>query len=218
MNHAAMNHFLRHLFFRIVVRPLVVIVLGLNTRHRERLPTTGPAIVVANHNSHLDTLVLMTLFPARMLNKLRPVAAQDYFFRNKWLKWFSLRIMGIIPLDRSAKRTKEHPLAAISDSLEQGEIVILFPEGSRGDPERLGEFKSGIAHLAKLHPAVPITPIYMHGLGKALPRGEALLVPFFCDVFVGEAISWPGNKEEFLQTLTHEINALADEGKFPSWK
>jgi 1-acyl-sn-glycerol-3-phosphate acyltransferase len=212
-----MNRFLRHLFFRLVVRPVVLIVLGLNVRHRERLPKHGPAIVVANHNSHLDTMVLMTLFPPRMLNKLRPVAAQDYFFRNKWLKWFSLRIIGIIPLDRDAKRSKEHPLAPISQSLEQGEIVILFPEGSRGDPEQMGEFKSGIAHLAKLHPDVPVTPIYMHGLGKALPRGEALLVPFFCDVFVGEPLQWPGNKEQFLTSLGESVSALAAEGKFAAW-
>jgi 1-acyl-sn-glycerol-3-phosphate acyltransferase len=212
-----MNRFLRHLFFRLVVRPIVLIVLGLNVRHRERLPKDGPAIIVANHNSHLDTMVLMTLFPARMLNKLRPVAAQDYFFRNKWLKWFSLRIIGIIPLDRDARRTKEHPLAPISQSLERGEIVILFPEGSRGDPEQMGEFKSGIAHLAKLHPDVPVTPIYMHGLGKALPRGEALLVPFFCDLFVGEPLKWPGNKEQFLELVSESVATLKAEGKFAAW-
>jgi 1-acyl-sn-glycerol-3-phosphate acyltransferase len=206
------------LFFALVVRPVVLIVLGLNIRRRERLPRAGPAVIVANHNSHLDACVLMTLFPMRLLPKLRPVAAQDYFFRYGWLKWFSLNIFGIIPLDRQAARGKEHPLAPISQALEAGEIVILFPEGSRGDPEQMGDFKTGVAHLAKLHPSVTFHPVYMHGLGKALPRGEALLVPVVCDVFIGEPIQWTGEKKAFVGELSQQINALAAEGQFSPWE
>lgn len=213
-----MDRILRHAFFWLVVRPVVLIVLGLNTRHRTRMLSDGPGIVVANHNSHLDTLVLMTLFPARMLDKLRPVAAADYFFRYRWLKWFSLNIIGIIPLDRDAKRAGRHPLAPIGEALDRGEIVILFPEGSRGDPEKLGEFKAGIAHLVKMKPTVPVSPIFMHGLGKALPKGEALLVPFFCDVFIGEPCVWSGSKEEFLATLTATMRGLAAESKLAAWE
>ena len=213
-----MNHVLRFLFFTLVVRPTVLFVLGLNVRHRERLPRKGPAILAANHNSHLDTLVLMTLFPKRMLPRLRPVAAQDYFFRYRLLKWFALRIIGIIPLDRKLRKTGKHPLTPISESLEHGDIVILFPEGTRGDPEKLGEFKTGIAHLAEQHEQVPIYPIYMYGLGKALPRGEALLIPFFCDVFIGEPLQWTGAREGFISELSQRMKALVDEGHFAEWQ
>ena len=78
-----MNNLLRFIFFRIFVRPVISVVLGLNIRHRERLPTKGPAILVANHNSHLDTMVLMTLFPWKLQKKIHPVAAADYFLQNK---------------------------------------------------------------------------------------------------------------------------------------
>lgn len=213
-----MSKLCQYLFHMLVVRPVCLIVLGLNVRNRERLPADGPAILVANHNSHLDTLVLMTLYPMRKLNLLRPVAAEDYFFRNRFLKWFSLNVMRIIPIDRSGGRGRSDPLEPILQTLQRGEIVILFPEGSRGEPEQLGEFKSGVAHLAKRAGEVPIVPIYLHGLGKALPRGEALLVPFFCDIFIGEPMYWTGNRTEFMATLTERMTQLAQQGNFAPWE
>ena len=213
-----MNNFCRMLFFALLVRPIMLVVLGLNVRRREQLPAGGPAVLVANHNSHLDAVALISLFPLRMLSKLRPVAAQDYFFRNPFLKWFALSIMGIIPLDREVKSKRKHPLASINEALDRGEIVIVFPEGSRGAPEQLGDFKAGIAHIAKKNPEAPLVPIYMHGLGKDLPKGEALLVPFFLDVFIGEAIQWRDNKKAFMEELSARMTALAKEGNFSPWE
>ncbi|MEX0702815.1 MAG: lysophospholipid acyltransferase family protein [Planctomycetales bacterium] len=213
-----MNHFLRFLFYTFVVRPLLLVVLGLHVRHRERLPAEGPALVVANHNSHLDALVLATLFPTRLLPKVRPVAAEDYFFRNRLLKWFALRVVGIIPIPRVVCGGERDPLAKVCAALEAGEIVIFFPEGGRGEPERLGEFKSGVCHVAKRMPEAPVLPVFMHGFGKALPKGEAVLVPFFCDVFVGEPLRWTGDKHGFLDELNSRMNALAAEGRFAAWE
>jgi 1-acyl-sn-glycerol-3-phosphate acyltransferase len=205
-----MARFLRLAFFALIARPLALIVLGLNVRQRERLPPTGPAILAANHNSHLDTLVLLSLFPLRLLPKLRPVAAADYFTVNPLLAWFSLNVIGILPIKREAKGGAD-PLKPCELALERGEILVLFPEGSRGEPEVMGRFKRGIAVLAARRPDVPVTPIFLHGLGKALPKDDPILVPFFCDVFVGEAIF--GNPEQavFMTELTTRMQALASE-------
>ena len=211
------NSILRYLFFLCIVRPVVLIVLGLNVRRQEQLPTTGPAIVVANHNSHLDALTLMTLFGMRRLPLVRPVAAVDYFLTNKCRAWFSTQIIGIIPLKRDVSGERSDPLAGISDALNAGNILILFPEGSRGRPEQLETFRTGIAHIAKRHPEIPIIPVFLHGLGKSLPRGEGILVPFFCDVFVGEAVTWNGSRDGFMALLQEQMATLAREGRFPAW-
>jgi 1-acyl-sn-glycerol-3-phosphate acyltransferase len=64
---------------------------------------------------------------------------------------------------------------------------------------------------------VPIVPVFLHGLGKVLPRGEILPVPFFVDVFIGEAMNWGGDRAAFMAELDRRMHALAAEGKFPPW-
>lgn len=206
-----MIHWLRNLVFLFLARPLVHLVLGVHVLHYEKLLVNGPAIVVANHNSHLDTLVLMSLLPLRFLKRLRPVAAMDYFLRNRLVAWFALRVVGILPVDRNIKSRREHPLAACSAALENNEILILFPEGTRGDPEQLSTFKSGVAHLAKRHPEVPVIPVFLQGLGRALPKGECVLIPFFCDVVIGDPIAWTGSRSEFMDSLENTVKSLAAE-------
>jgi 1-acyl-sn-glycerol-3-phosphate acyltransferase len=212
-----MSPLLRLLFFGVVVRAVTRIVLGLNVRHGGRLPANGPAIIAANHNSHLDTLVLMSLLPLRLLPKVRPVAAADYFLRNPVLAWFATRIIGIVPIARRSGSPAQDPLTPVLESLDQGEILIFFPEGTRGEPERLKEFKGGLARLKEQRPFVPVTPVFLHGVGKALPKGEAILVPFFVDVFVGEPVEWTGDRETYRELLRSAIESLADEGEFPAW-
>jgi 1-acyl-sn-glycerol-3-phosphate acyltransferase len=213
-----MASLLRFLFYAVFIRAIVLIVLGLHVRHRERLPRSGPAIIVANHNSHLDTMVLMSLFPLRLLPKLHPVAAMDYFLTSGLFSWFNLNVVGILPIKRTVARGDDNPLAPCNKALAAGQMLIVFPEGSRGEPEQLQSFKGGIARLAESNPAVPVIPVFLHGLGKALPKGEALLVPFFCDIFVGESLLWTGERRAYMRQLDERMKQLAEEGNFPAWE
>lgn len=211
-----MDRVLRRLFYCLVLWPVALFVLGLNLRHRERLPVKGPAIVAANHNSHLDTLVLLSLFPLSAIDRVRPVAAADYFLRNRALAWFSTRILNILPLMREtgvreAAGRGEDPLAASVAALQQGEILIVFPEGTRGDPEVMARFKGGVARLKERVPAAPVVPVFLHGLGKALPKGEVVLVPFFVDIFIGPEVAWPGSRAAFTAALEDSVRQLAAE-------
>ena len=212
-----MTKLLRLLFFAIVVRAVILLALGLTVRHRDRLPAKGPAILAANHNSHLDTLALMSLLPLSQLPRLKPVAAADYFQKPGPFGWFARNIIGIISVERGGGKDG-NPLAACEQALDRGDILVIFPEGSRGAPEALSAFKKGIGHLARARPKVPVIPIFMHGLGKALPKGSSLLVPFNCIVSVGEPLYGQGSYAEFVAKLEARVAELAAEEKLPAWE
>ena len=200
---------LKKIFFALFVRPLVLIISGVHVLGKEKLPSEGPCIIAANHNSHLDTMVLMSIFPLSKINQVKPVAAADYFMKNRYFAWFSQNVIGIIPLKRRPTKEEGHPLLGVTKALKNGDIVIVFPEGSRGVPEEMGTFKTGIAHLAKEFPSIPVVPIYIHGAGKALPKGEALFVPFIIDVNIGEALYYHDeNNKVFTQRLEKSIIEL----------
>ena len=197
----------RYLFYLLFIKPLVLFILGINVRGREYLPAKGAAILVANHNSHLDTLALLSLFPLRLVKKIRPVAAVDYFLTNRFLKWFALNVMGIIPIERY-KKPDGSLFNQVLQALDNEDIIIVFPEGTRGEPEILSKLKNGIAHLASDRPNIPVIPIFFHGLGKCLPRGEIVLVPFFVDAFIGTPLYFQDSRAVFMQQLNDSMQEL----------
>ena len=194
-----MNRFLRWIFTLCIAYPVVWIWLGVRVSDRKRLPVEGPAIIVANHNSHLDVLTLFTLFPLSTLVNVQPVAAADYFLRNKVIGWFALKVIGIIPVYRGAHQA--NPLQACVDALAAKKIVIIFPEGTRGEPGKFSEIKSGIWHLSQQCPEVPIIPVYMHGLDRSMGKGQKIPVPFFIDIFIDEPLFYDADKVTFKQSL-----------------
>jgi 1-acyl-sn-glycerol-3-phosphate acyltransferase len=133
-------------------------------------------VLAGNHNSNLDALAIMSLLRLHLLPKIRPVAAMDYFLTGGIRSWFASNIIGIIPVKRGSGKEGGNPLQLAKEARDRGEILVIFREGSRGEPETLQEFKKGIGHLAHARPNVPVIPVFMHGLGKALPRGSLVLV------------------------------------------
>ena len=214
-------YLLRLLFFLLVVRPAVLLLLGLYVRREDLLPKRGPAIVVANHNSHLDTLVLLALFPLSLLPRVRPVAAADYFAgQDSSLGWIARHLVGIIPIRRGGtalENKANDPLQPAAEALARGNILIIYPEGTRGQPEKLAKFKNGIAYLAARFPEVPVTPVYLCGLGKAWPKGERWPVPLLCEVFVDAPLRWCGERTAFVEKLEARVADMAKLGDFPGW-
>ena len=190
----------------LCLRPLLWLVLGLSIGGRARLPTKGPAIVAANHNSHVDILILLAAFKRRALPQVVPVGAADYFLATPLLRFVSVTLLGVLPLDRDARRGD--PLAASRAALAAGKILIVFPEGTRGRPEELGTLKSGVTKLAR-DARAPIVPVWLQGAGRILPKGARIPVPFTCTMLVGRAIPPSDDRSRTLADLKAAFAALA---------
>ena len=192
-----------------LARPLARFFTGADVIGREHLPLKGPAIVAANHNSHVDTLLLLSIFPARTLGCVRPAAAADYFLKDPMMSWFSRNIIGIVPVARDRAKSGEDILAPAREALAAGDIVVIFPEGTRGEAsDDMGKLKNGVARLAESFPDAPVTPVWIQGAGRVLPKGEVLPVPMNCAVIVGPAIHWEGRRTAFMDALREALLAL----------
>lgn len=207
---------LRRLLLVVIVKPLVWLVIGFDVRGAENLPRSGPAIIAANHNSHIDTLLLLSLFPSSQLHLVRPVAAADYFLSSRFSAWFARVVVGIIPITRRAAG-RDDVLAGCRDALARGEILLIFPEGTRGSAEEMSDFKTGIARLAEQFPEAPVTPVYLQGAGRVLPRGAHTPVPFNCSAIIGESFGWTGNRSAFMERLRGTVETLRQDAPPLRW-
>lgn len=187
-----------------LLRPALWLLFGLSVGGREHLPRAGPAIVAANHNSHLDTLFVLAAFPPATVPLVTPVGASDYWERSALLRAVA-RLVGLTPLDRRA-RTGD-PLAPARAALAAGRILLVFPEGTRGRPEEMGALKGGLSKLAR-EAGLPVTPVYIQGAGRILPKGTHVPVPFTVSLLVGEPVPASADRAALMAGLADAFAAL----------
>jgi 1-acyl-sn-glycerol-3-phosphate acyltransferase len=134
----------------------------LRVLHRDRLPWHGPAVLVANHASLIDILVLFALF-----RPFKYVSKQE-IFKVPVLGW-NMRLNGYVPLVRGSGASVRRMMELCDRHLETGSPLMIFPEGTRTSDGSLQKFKNGAFDLAVRH-GVPVYPIVVHGTRQALPR------------------------------------------------
>lgn len=209
---------LRLILLVLIAKPLARLLVGADVCGPGRLPERGPAIVAANHNSHVDTFLLLALFSARALPRVRPVAAADYFLSGPLIGWFSRHVIGIVPIDRSGAADKD-VLAPARAALERGEIVVIFPEGTRGQAsDELAPLKRGVARLAAGVPDCPVIPVWIQGAGRVLPKGGIVPAPLTCCAVVGEPLGPAGSEVEMVAALKASLEALRDQAPPLRWR
>jgi 1-acyl-sn-glycerol-3-phosphate acyltransferase len=144
---------------------------------RERLDAlTGPVVFVANHNSHMDTPVILRALPGRWRRRTAVVAATDYFYDKRRKALPASLAFGTVPLDRnSGAGVGPGQTAHLDRLIGGGGSLLVFPEGTRSRDGRVGRLRTGAALLAAEHD-LPIVPIYVSGTREAMPRGHRWMV------------------------------------------
>ncbi len=204
------NTFLAFLY-SLVMRSFLVLIVGVKYRNREVLKKEKQFIIVANHNSHVDTMALLSALPSSRIRHVHPVAAADYFGSNPIRAFITKLLVNtiLIPRSRPVDGEGPDPVQMMFDQLEKGESLILFPEGSRGEPGKLQKFKKGIALLLEKYPHIPFIPVYMSNMGKVLPKGDGVLVPFNSTVIFGEPqLANSCDLESIVAQVEHSVLSL----------
>lgn len=185
-----MQKIILRLVYGVFVRWFLKLVAGVKFDDSKFLLVEKQFIIVANHNSHLDTMAIMASLPGKIIHKVKPVAAADYFGRTRLQAAFSKYFINALLINR--KRDKNNPstdpIAIMLKSLEDGYSLILFPEGTRGEPEKLQPLKPGIALLLTKLPHIPYVPAFLKGLGRIMPKGDNLLVPYNSSLRFGNPV------------------------------
>ncbi|MEA2702324.1 MAG: 1-acyl-sn-glycerol-3-phosphate acyltransferase [Actinomycetota bacterium] len=186
----------------------------------------GPVIFVANHNSHLDTTLLLATIPERWRHKAVVAAAADYFFPTKVKGALSALTIGAIPIERNKVDRRSADLAA--ELIQDGWSVVIFPEGGRSPDGWTTTFRGGAAYLA-LRCSRPVVPVHLEGTRRVWKRGDKLPTPV--ERASGVRITfgspmWPEKGSEgkdetsrrFAARIEAAVAALADEQRTDWWQ
>ncbi len=155
---------------------------------RENLPERGSFVLVCNHTSHLDTLSMLCSVPLKRIHRTFPAAAADYFFSSLPRSAVSAILINALPFDRKLKGAES--LTVCSELLaNEGNVLIIFPEGTRTTTGEMSRFRSGIGRLV-VGTDIPVIPCFLQGGLEALPKGKALPRPCRLRLSIGNAISY----------------------------
>jgi long-chain acyl-CoA synthetase len=147
-------------------------VLETKVSGRAFIPHNKNTLIAANHASHLD-MGLVKFALGSYGTGIVSLAAQDYFFEGgRWRRAYFENLTNLVPMSRAGSLRQS--LRQAGDLLEQGNTVLIFPEGTRSSDGEVHEFKPAVGHLALAHD-VDILPVHLGGTHAALPKGATLL-------------------------------------------
>ena len=149
----------------------------------ENLPAKGSFVIVANHSSHLDAPCLVSALPFRKLHRVFPAAAADYFFQSVPGIWLAAVVVNALPFSRQLHIRQS--IALCEKLIETpGNVLVIFPEGTRTVTGGMGAFKPGIGALLAGR-QIPVIPCHLEGAYAAWSRHHSIPRPRKLKLVIG---------------------------------
>ena len=190
---------------------LIRVLTGSQARWWGCPPKAEQRIYFANHQSHADLVMIWAALPKELRRSTRAVAARDYWTKTPFKQWLTSAVFNVIYVSRE-RHADEDPLEPLIDAMNQGDSLILFPEGTRGYADEPQPFKAGLYNLALKFPDVELVPAWIANVQRVMPKGEVVPVPVLCSVTFGIPMKvQPGeDRQAFLTRARSAVIALRD--------
>ncbi len=195
---------------RPIAAALTRLITGINATWVDCEPQSDRLrVYFANHGSHLDFAALWASLPAAARDITRPVAARDYWGRTKLTRATISAFNGLL-IAREGITRRDNPIEQMAEAMRAGHSLILFPEGTRSRDGVMGEFKSGLYHLASKVPEAELVPVYLQNLNRILPKGHLLPIPLISTVIFGPPMQLENReaKQVFLRRAKQAVTNL----------
>ncbi len=169
--HAAIPWHVAYWILKVVLSPIFFLLWRVRVEGREHIPAHGPAVLAANHQSFCDSFFL----PLVLRRRVTYVAKAEYF--DSWKTAWFFRAAGQIPMSRSGGDASQRALDTATEVLNGGDLLGIYPEGTRAPDPRLHKGHTGVARLS-LRCDVPIIPVGIVGTRAVQPPGSRVMRPF----------------------------------------
>jgi 1-acyl-sn-glycerol-3-phosphate acyltransferase len=190
-----------------VIGPLLTTVFRPWVKGVENLPKTGPAIVVCNHVSFVDSVFLPLVLPRQM-----SFLAKSDYFTGKGLKGFITRTFmtaaGQLPIDRAGGKASEASLNTGLQVISEGRLLGIYPEGTRSPDGRMYRGRTGVARMV-LEAHVPVIPAAVVGTRDVMPLGAKLPKVKRVGVVIGKPLDF--SRFKGLVSDRFVLRAISDE-------
>jgi 1-acyl-sn-glycerol-3-phosphate acyltransferase len=173
-------------------------------------PEALQRIYFANHQSHLDWVLIWAALPGELRAHTRPIAAKDYWTASTFRHWLTREVFNAVYVNRQRTDENEDPLEPLVQALSAGDSLVIFPEGTRSHGGEPQAFKSGLYHLARQFPQVQLVPAWIDNVQRVMPKGEVVPVPILCTVTFGTPIALMAgeDKRSFLERARAAVVGL----------
>ena len=170
---------------KAIISPFLYLLWRVRVEGLENVPSEGPVILAANHQSFCDSFFL----PLVVRRRVTYVAKAEYF--DSWKTAWFFRAAGQIPMNRSGGDASQRALDTATGVLQSGGVLAIYPEGTRAPDTRLHKGKTGVARLS-VGCDVPIVPVGLVGTRTVQPPGSMVMRPFHSvTVRFGAPVTYP---------------------------